>query len=228
MIRVLLIILSFVTSNLCFADNEAKKHLKMMIEKYQSLSAYEDEGVSVTKFIRVDGSSFSNELRFKTKYNQNEVLIFEWLKMPNELFTKIMPPPGGFKSFDPHKPVKYSVWQNPQGIFTKYRSRKKRTEKSLSNALSGATGISSGLAWMVPRYLTPDIPCPPNLGANELKLLNSNNNIISIELNHNGNSIEVMHIDKETYLLKRYEKKRKLPNGTSAQQVAEFNVISYK
>ena len=125
------------------------------------------------------------------------------------------------------KPRTYSVWKDKTGIFTKYPFHKKNERHtSLSSALSSATGISSGLAWMTPRYLTPDISCKANLGAKSSEVLKSDENTIIVKLLHNTGSISKLFIDKKTYLLKKYESTTDLGNGTVAHQDAIFNVIN--
>ena len=81
---------------------------------------------------------------------------------------------------------------------------------------------------MVPRYLSPEIPCPPNLGADKSRLLESNDNTIIIELTYIDGGTEIFHIDKDTYLLSKHEEKDILKNGTSIYQLTEYNVIDYK
>ena len=216
---ILPIILTFL-SNVAIASNEAERYLSAMLNKYQSLVTYEDSGISITKVTSPDGSNFNDEFSFTTKYTDNNSLYFQWVKHPNEFERKL--------SDNISKPKTYSVWKDKTGIFSKYPFSEKTEYPNLANALSGATGISSGLAWMTPRFLSPDIPCPPNLGAKTSELLESNSNTIIIKQTHSTGGESKLYIDKPTYLLKKYEMKNKLITGHITQQVVVFNVKNAK
>lgn len=225
MIRAMLITFSFFLANICSAGSLAEVHIQRMIGKYKSLSSYEDNGGSITNINSSNGAGFSAELRFKTIYLRGESLYFEWLEMPSELEKQLFLDSEGLY---PIEPKKNTIYKDKNGVQVNYYFKQKETLNSLSKALSGATGVSSGLAWMVPRYLSPEIPCPPKFGANKVRILNENNKIVSIELTFDGVALEIFHIDKDTYLLKKYEKKRKIDSGTSSYQVVDYNVINYK
>ena len=204
-----------------FATPEAEVHIQAMLDKYQSLNIYEDYGVTHIRYIKSDGSGFTNEDKFTTKYIENESLHFQWARQPNEIEKKI----GG----DLAQQKVYKVWKDATEVFTKYPFQaKSEKHANLANALSSATGISSGLAWMVPRYLTPDISCKPNLGAKTSEVLKSDENTIIIKLLHKTGSTSKLFIDKRTHLLKKYENTNDLGNGTVTQQATVYNVINTK
>ncbi len=202
-----------------FASTEAEVFLLKMIESYKSLSVYEDIGISRTKFIETDGQSYVSELNFKTEYVENHMLQFKWVKQPNDLMKKL----GGKFA----EPKTYVVWKNKSGIFSKYKSKEEKYAE-LSTALSGATGISSSLAWMAPRFLSPEITCKPNLGAMASELIEINSDTIIIKQTHKSGTISKLYIDKDSYLLKKYEKNRELSNGTKTHQVAVYDVTKAK
>ena len=184
-----------------------------MLDKYQSLSVYEDYGVTHIKYLKSDGSSFTDNKKFTTKYIENESLHFQWEE----------------KRIYDDKPRTYAVWKDKTGIFTKYPYDKTNERyTNLASALSSATGISSSLAWMTPRYLSPDISCKPNLGSKSSEVLKSDENTVIVKLLHNTGSTSKYIIDKNTYLLKKYENYKDLGNGTVTQQDAVFNVINAK
>ena len=210
------IILSLILPLFCtsvFATPEAEAHIQAMLDKYQSLSAYEDHGVTHIQYLKSDGSGFTDDKSFTTKYIENESLHFQWKE----------------KRIYDDKPRTYAVWKDKTGIFTKYPFQDKNEKHiNLASALSSATGISSGLAWITPRYLSPDISCKPNLGAKSSEVLKSDANTIAVKLLHNTGSTSTFFIDKRTHLLKRYENTKDLGNGTVTQQDAVFNVINAK
>ncbi len=208
-------------SNITLSSTDADEHILAMLNKYESLRTYEDEGVSSTKFIKSDGgNNYTDELIFTTKYVENELLQFEWARQPSEIEKKI----GGALA----QPKVYKVWHDKAGAFSKYRTDKKEKYANLAKALSGATGISTGLAWMTPRYLSPNISCKPNLGAKSSEVLKSDANTVIIKLTHNTGSISKLFIDKKSYLLKKYENIQDLGNGTVTHQNAVFNIINAK
>lgn len=217
--RIILILILSLFSGATLASTEAETFLLKMLESYRSLNAYEDNGISRTKFIKSDGQSYVNELNFTTEYVEDTLLQFKWVEQPNDLMKRL----GGKFA----KPKTYVVWKNKSGIFSKYRNEEEKYFE-LSTALSGATGISSSLAWMTPRFLSPEITCKPNLGAMTSELIDINNDTIIIKQTHKSGTISKLYIDKNTYLIKKYEKNRELSNGTKTQQVAVFNVTKAK
>ena len=75
------IILSLLLSLFCtsvFATPEAEAHIQAMLDKYQSLSIYEDHGITHIQYIKSDGSGFTDDKKFTTKYIENESLHFQW------------------------------------------------------------------------------------------------------------------------------------------------------
>ncbi|MES9946825.1 MAG: hypothetical protein ABW080_17870 [Candidatus Thiodiazotropha sp.] len=228
MIRAIFITCAICLTSICFAGSGAEVHMQKMLDKYESLSSYEDSGSSITKFTHIEGNSFSEELRFKTVYEENETLYFEWLEMPSEFEKQLRMPPG-YKDQDLSKPKRNTILKNKNGIKVKYFFKEKEeTINSLRKALSGATGVSSGLAWMVPRYLSPELPCRPDFNAKNIIILSETSDIVSIELTFDSGDFEIFHIDKNTYLLNKYEENSKLNDGTSVYQVVEYSVVSYK
>jgi len=224
--RIILALALGLLNTVTFASNEAETHLIMMIEKYRSLSTYEDNGSSITKFTSPDGSNFKKELNFTTKYIENNSLHFQWIKQPNELGKKLAKMPEYTGNLG--KPKTYTVWKDKNGAYSSYPFREKEVYSNLEDALSGATGISSGLASMVPRFLSPEISCPPKLGAIKSELLKSNPDIILIKQTHSTGGTSTLHIDKSTYLLKEFETNDNLPNGTHTQQIVKYNITNAK
>jgi len=220
--KILIIFSIFLISGISHAGNSAELYLSKMLDAYKSLSNYEDQGRSITTYIKPNKKSHSQELKFHTKYVKNTSLYFEWLLMPTELQkqTSLL---SGFE--DLNKPKKNTVWKDNSGIFSKFHFEETEKYTSISSALSGATGISSGIAWMTPRFLSPEISCKPSLGANKLQILESTTNTIVIKLTHNNGSVEKMHIDKNSNLLIKFEETNELPNGTVTHQVANFNIL---
>jgi hypothetical protein len=205
-------------ANVAFAASEAEIHLKAMLDKYASLTMYEDRGLSITNFSNYDGRNYSKEFNFETRFNEDNSFDFRWTEKPNELEKKV----GGSVG----KPKDYAVWKNKSGVYSQYWRRGEKQYEDLAKALSSATGISSGLAWMIPRWLSPDIPCPPNLGAKSSELFESTSDTIVIKQAHTSGGKSKLYIDKATYLLKRYEMEHILETGTKINQVVVFTVIN--
>jgi len=208
-----------------FSSTEVEIHLSKMLEKYKSFNSYKDKGTSLTKYVRTNGTIFNTELTFTTKYNKNKSLHFQWLVLPDEFEKKIH---AFEKNPNPLKPKVNTIWKNKAGIYSKYSFSRKNKEPNLSSALSRATGVSGGLAWLVPRFLSSEIPCPVNLNANKSKLLTSNPNTIIIKQHYSSGTIRKLHIDRKSYLLRKVEQNRKLSNGTTTYKVINYNVINTK
>jgi hypothetical protein len=206
----------FILLSLCnyaFATNEAEAYIQAMLAKYQQLTEYEDSGVTRTYFSNPDGHSFTDVEKFTTKFIENDLLHFQWTEK---------------RPFD-SEPRIYSVWKDKSGIFSKYPyDDKQEKHSSLDMALSGATGISSGIAWMTPRYLSPEISCKPSLGAQSSEVIRTDPKTIVIKQIHSTGSTSKLYIDKESYLLQKYESYQDLGNGTNAKQTTIFNVINAK
>ena len=205
-------------ANVAFAASEAEIHLKAMLDKYASLTMYEDRGRSITNFSNFDGRNHSKELSFETRFNEGSSLDFRWSEKPNELEKKA----GGTLG----KPKEYAIWKDKSGIYSQYWRRGEKHYEDLAKALSSATGISSGLAWMIPRWLSPDIPCPPNLGAKSSELFESTSDTIVIKQTHTSGGNSKLFIDKATYLLKRYEMEHNLETGAKIDQAVVFTIIN--
>jgi hypothetical protein len=220
--KITLILSLLLISNIGYAENNALYHLQEMLDAYKALSNYEDRGSSITKYIKSDNDTHSDEINFHTKYIENKSLYFEWQTIPSEREKSFKSIPS-LAEFS--KPQKYTVWKDKTGIFSKYPYEEKE-HNSLSSALSGATGISSGIAWMAPRYLSPDISCAPGFGALNLKTLKSTPSSVVIQLTYKSGTIAKMHIDTSTYLLRKYEDTSELSSGTKTYQVTHFNVIN--
>jgi hypothetical protein len=190
-----------------------------MLKQYRSLTEYEDNGTSHTRFILSDGRSYTKDLSFTTKYVKNDSLRFEWLQQPDEKMKSLG---GEFAA-----PKKYSVWMNTSGIFSNFRGKETQYPK-LATALSGATGLSSGLAWRTPRYRSHEISCKPNLGAKPSEVISYDSSTIIIKQTYTTGTTSKLYIDKSSYLLKKYEDSMELPNGTKIHQVAVFNITRAK
>jgi len=223
--KVLLSIFLLLLNTASFSSTEAEIHLSKMLEKYKSFNSYEDSGTSLTKYIKTNGKTRNTELTFTTKYNKNNSLHFQWLKLPSELEKKIHTLE---KNPNPLKPKTNTIWKNKTGIYSKYSFSRKNKEPNLSSALSGATGVSGGLAWLVPRFLSSEISCPVNLSANKSKLITINPNTIIIKQNYSSGTIRKLHIDRKSYLLNKIEENRKLSSGTTTYQVIKYNIINAK
>jgi hypothetical protein len=222
--RITLFITAMFLGVSCHASDEADQYLNNMLTKYRLLNKYEDKGASITKFTKQNGRNFSEELTFSTKYTQNKSLHFQWVELPNELERKLNSLSKDKDST--FKPKTNTVWKDETGVYSKFSFEEKESYSNLAIALSSATGISAGLAWKVPRFLSPDISCPTNLGADESEIIHSNNNHVTIKLTHFGGDDEILHIEKKTYLLTKYETESTLSNGTKTQQVIKYNVVT--
>ena len=219
--RFFAIIFLLVFSNYCIASSEAATHLRKMLLKYRSLTVYEDNGKLVNEYTKKNNKKRLSVVKFNTVYIENESLLFNWEKVLSDIYKKLKPP---------LKAAKYTIKKDKSVVKVKFRSNKFELVSNLNAALSRATGISSGLSWMVPRYLSPELGVSPRFGASELTLMEINDKFIKIELNYNYGRTRVvtMYIDRKSYLLKKYEKRSQLKNGTKTYRVITYNVIKYK
>ncbi len=114
--------------------------LARMVQRYAAARSYEDRGSVTTVFTRDDGRSFTTGRRFRTAFVRPDEFRFEFVDELDMAVTKrfIVWKHGlAVRRFwDPHGDVEYP--------------------SSLSLALAGATGVSSGSAHVVPRLLLPD------------------------------------------------------------------------
>jgi len=222
--RILLFITLILFSSISCAINEAENHISKMLNIYKSLNSYEDDGSTSITITNRNGDINTENKTFSTYYSKNSLLKFKWSVLPAELDKELYKLTKNKKILIPKN---YVVWKDSTGSYSQYSNKKKENKQSINIALSSATGISNSLAWLVPRFLSPDITCAPNLSASNSEIISISNNIIKVKQKLPSGTIRILHINKNTYLLMKYESIKELSSGTSYHQISEYNIRSY-
>src|ERR1700679_879053 len=108
---------------------EPESILERVRKKYLELDSYCDEGTISTDGV-IRGEAYTNKTEFKTYFARPDKVRFEWQRSKDNPFSKA----------DVDKNV---IWSNGSSTRDVFLGRQ-RKHKSLSMALAGATGVSSG------------------------------------------------------------------------------------
>lgn len=127
-------IVKYLVVSACFANSEGAKFYNQLIEKYKNLDAYEDEGTAVYYIGKT-----RQTLRFKTKYRSPNLIRFEFIKHhPHKTLNSI-------------KDSYVILCDGKQNYLI--QNEEIREQESVQRAFSRVTGISSGVAPIIPSLL---------------------------------------------------------------------------
>lgn len=107
---------------------DAKAILDNVFKVYSRLSSYQDEGIVIETRDEATGGTIE-KMPFKTSFRRPNLFRFEWI---NYTLTKLG--------------RTHVVWFNGKEAFTYWEPDRYEKEESLSLAVAGATGVSSGAA----------------------------------------------------------------------------------
>jgi outer membrane lipoprotein-sorting protein len=117
---------------------DAKRILNNMARVYSRFESYQDEGILVTTNDEPTGGTIE-KMPFKTFFKRPDLFRFEWIDYG---ITRL----GRTKL----------IWFNGKEAFTYWEPDRYEKEESLSLAIAGATGISSGTVNTVSELFLPD------------------------------------------------------------------------
>ena len=184
-------------ANSTFAEEKMKTQeiLTKTVEVYAKCKSYKDSGYVRTVFLNKDGTTkFITKKVFKTAFIRPAKFRFEYAeKKADELQNK------------------YIIWKDGKNIKSFWEIKGEETPKSLSMAIAGATGISSGTAHNIPTLLISEV--------RGRKITNMKNPIILKEgKDDNGklcylikaekkqkNETFILWVQKETFLITKIE-----------------------
>jgi len=179
--------------------------------RYGSIAKYEDEGTLV-RITRAGGKSSRKEVTFNTKYDENGYFRFYWRESSNRYFEfngdldeRLT---EGMNSARPLS--EYYFERNDNVGYSNYRGRRKVIE-DFCLSYAGATGISHGVAALVPRYLlasecydSPHLMLPKA----KFKGVVKGRKIVEIIYQYGGSS--KLHFGESRGLLEKYEHIKKV------------------
>lgn len=220
--RSLVICIFLLWSNKAYPISEAENYLKEMLEIYGKMAVYEDYGYSIITVTKVDESKTIDRLEFRTVFRRGDIK-YEWQREQNDNEKKMILPPG-YDASDLLKPKKYIIWKDAVGIYSKYRSEPVVSHVDLLSAFSGAAGISEGLSWKVPRFLTSGVSCFSDFDNSTFDIVD-NNAYISVRLKFNAKDEDIYYINKKDKFLEKHEKTRWGYSGEKIHQITIYNVL---
>ena len=188
-----LIFLLFYSTSLhaeCSPNSKADSIILEMIKKYQMLLSYKDKGEVLKK---IDGRDFNR--KFETSYEKPGKFTLTWVDNHPRLGA-----------------IHYKVWgENQMGYL--WRGDTEKTKKdSISKVLSGAHGISGGVAFRVlPWMLFEQEPCQ-YLGPTNNEIIKKTSlfgkEVYVIKRSNKGEEFRRIWVEVESLLLRRVESKR--------------------
>lgn len=132
--RLTILTIALITSA-SFAEEKGEELYKKLIERYQSLSSYQDEGETV--YYLQEGKKSKQTIKFKTHYSDPNLVRFEFLKHdPNFKFMK----------------SRHVIWFDGKKSYSAWDKEVEEVEY-MRLAFAGATGISMGTAPKIPSLL---------------------------------------------------------------------------
>jgi outer membrane lipoprotein-sorting protein len=117
---------------------DAKRILNNMFRAYSRLASYRDEGILVTTNDEPTGGTIE-KMPFKTFFKRPNLFRFEWTEYGITKLGRV-----------------YLIWCNGKEAFTYWEPDRYEKNESLSSAIAGATGVSSGAASNVSVFLMPE------------------------------------------------------------------------
>lgn len=117
---------------------DAKSILDNVFKVYSRLKSYQDEGILIETRDESTGGTIE-KMPFKTSFRRPNMFRFEWT---DYTITKLG--------------RTHIVWSNGKEVFTYWEPDRYEKEESLSLAVAGATGVTSGAARTVALLLLPE------------------------------------------------------------------------
>lgn len=119
----------------------AHEVLHQMAQTYASCKTYQDIGTVTDTYNASKGNSWNSTTHFRTAFARPLHFRFEFISGDNRLGDN----------------THYIMWTSNDQVYTWWTVEPKvKKEESISLAIAGATGISSGSAHTVPRLLLPN------------------------------------------------------------------------
>jgi len=205
--NILIIILSFYSLGL-----QASELADGIISSYGNLSKYEDEGILVSRVTKSNGESSRKELMFTTKFNEGGDLRFYWRELTHEYFKE-----NGeldkelTEGMNFTLPLSEYYFERSRNVSHSNYRGKRKVIQDFCRSYAGATGISHGVAALVPRYLLAD-ECYgyPHLILPNAKPIGVSHGKELVEITYHDGSSAELHFNKGNGMLEKYKSTRKL------------------
>lgn len=172
--------------------SNAEQLLRDVYAHYATLSSYGDEGVVEVESFSGDDSPYKYGNEFRTRYSAPDSLLLAWVEKK--------PAIGIFE---------YAVWGEGQELQSWYHFRGLRKEESWVKALSGAHGISNGVAWLIPPNLLGSCPVDPLERAVKVEFASTSssnvNNEITVKVQFSNGSEDLISIDTRRKVITKVE-----------------------
>ncbi len=196
-VKYLVMLLFFIPAQGCVAEGE--KVVDDVIEQYRALSTYHDSGTVDAYVLNGEEKRKIDSKKFTTTYG-NFALKFEWTNYKLGL-----------------QPQTNSLVTKDDGFLVTLSGHEPSFYKDELKALSSIEGVSGGLAFLVPRFITKDMPCNSKLGAISVKQLPSEfidgRKYILLNLIYETGKVEKLWVDSESLMLNRVERYMDSPIG---------------
>lgn len=191
-------------------DDIAKKLYVGMVENYLHYNSYQDSGVIYTEH---SNNNYIHKSHFRTLFDRPDNLKFVWESKISEYLSK----------------KKYTIIMNEKGVIT-YRTQKKDVqEKNIYYALSSLAGLTSHASYLVPVYLLSGITQSRLNAISSFELIGGNkyreHDVSIVKVNYKHANSRRYWIDKNSHLLRKFERTMLLDNGVQAKTTIEYTNI---
>ncbi len=202
-----IIAMVFVFSPNSYGTEDGSALFEKVLNKYNSLESYKDSGEQHTYYYENDKIKYEDKRQFQTNYLKRGKIRLEWIDRKHGLTPKFN-----------------ILWKNKNGI--NILLWKKEVEKfdDLNSALSSVMGITAGISYAIPKYLSPNVPCEPLDGALSVLVKDDNATQTILEITYPSNRTKMFWIDKNSLLIRKIEWWEEL-SSYKVKEVIKYNDI---
>lgn len=202
-----IIIMLFVFSSNSYGGKDGSVLFEKVLNKYNLLESYKDAGEQHTYYYENGEIKYEDKRQFQTNYLKSGNIRLEWIDRKYGLTPKFN-----------------ILWKNNKGTNVLLWKKEVEAFDDLNSALSSVTGITSGISYAIPKYLSPDVPCGPLDGALSVLVKKDNATQAILEITYPSNRTKMFWIDKDSLLIRKIEWWEEL-SSYKVKETIEYNDI---
>jgi len=203
-----IIALGFIFSSNSYGGDDGSVLFEKVLNKYNLLESYTDSGEQHTYYYENGIIKYEDKRQFQTSYVKSGNIRLEWIDRKYGLSPKFN-----------------ILWKNKNVTNVLLWKKEVETFDSLNSALSSITGITSGIAYAIPKYLSPDVPCDRLDGALAVLVKEDNATQTILEITYPSNNSKIFWIGKDSLLIRKIERWEEL-SSYKVKEVIEYSDIA--
>ena len=205
-----------VTSSLIFsttvlADIDPKDVLKNMSNAYKTVAEYNDKGNVLILVNMNDEIIYKSITSFETAYQRPSTFKLKWADKQHA-----------------DNLNKFEIGKEKDNYYLISPKRGKKTFATMNKLLSSATGISNGISYLVPAYMTEEMK--GIISFNDENLLSEylgdevidGDDTFVVQIKYDE-SLEKMWISKKSYFIKKYESQNKIDDNKTRTKIISYS-----